>query len=94
MLVDGNEELNFALRTLRIFRDTQHVAQMFVISDSQTQRTERLIRHGAQLVGGKIGQLATVQTTLDAVVFHQAHHRAPARLGGHHLLAHFAIIAL
>jgi hypothetical protein len=35
-----------------------------------------------------------MQTTLDAVVFHQAHHRAPARLGGHHLLAHFAVIAL
>ena len=35
-----------------------------------------------------------MQTTFDAVVFHQTHHRAPARLGGHHLLAHFAVIAL
>ena len=45
MLVYGNEELNFALRTLRIFRDTQHVTQMFVIGDRQTQRPQRLIRH-------------------------------------------------
>ena len=42
MLVYGNEELNFALRTFRIFRDTQHVAQMFVIGDRQTQRPSAL----------------------------------------------------
>ena len=93
MLVDGNEELNFALRALRIFRDTQHVTQMFVIGDRQTQRTERLIRHRTQFVGREIGQLAAMQTTFDAVVFHQTHHRAPARLGADNLLTHFAVIA-
>ena len=32
-------------RAFRIFRNTQHIAQMFVIRDRQTQRPERLIRH-------------------------------------------------
>ena len=34
-----------------------------------------------------------MQTTLNVIVFHHAHHRAPARLGGHDLLAHFVIVA-
>ncbi|MNE10568.1 hypothetical protein D3C80_1032850 [compost metagenome] len=33
-----------------------------------------------------------MQTTLNATVFHQAHHRTPSRFCGHNLLAHFVII--
>ncbi|SWI86337.1 Uncharacterised protein [Klebsiella pneumoniae] len=35
-----------------------------------------------------------MQTTLHAVVFHQAHDRAPAGFGADHLFAHFAVITL
>ena len=94
MLIHGDKELDFAFRAFRIFRNTQHIAQMFVIRDRQTQRAERLIRHGAQLICGQVSQLATMQATLHAVVFHQAHDRAPARFGADHLFAHFAVIAL
>ncbi|MNE30844.1 hypothetical protein D3C80_1243840 [compost metagenome] len=94
MLVHRDIELDLAFRTLRIFRQTQHVAQMFVIRYRQTQRTERLIRHRAQFVAVHIGQFATVQTTFNPVVFHHAHHCAPARLGGHHLLTQLMVITL
>ena len=60
MLIDRHEELNFALRTLWIFRHAQHIAQVFVIRHRQTQRTQRLIRHRTQLIAGEIGQLAAV----------------------------------
>lgn len=93
VLVHRDIELNLTLRPLRIFRQAQHIAQVFVIRHGQTQRTERLIRHRAQLVAIHIRQLAAVQAAFHAVVFHQAHHRAPARLGGHHLLTQLMIIA-
>ncbi len=45
MLINGDKELDFTLRAFRIFRNTQHIAQVFVIRDRQTQRPERFIRH-------------------------------------------------
>ncbi|CSS65463.1 Uncharacterised protein [Shigella sonnei] len=60
MLINRHEELNFTFRTFWIFRHAQHVAQMFVIRHRQTQRTQCLIRHRAQIISGEISQLATV----------------------------------
>ncbi len=93
VLIDRHKELNFALRAFRIFRHAQDIAQVFVIRHRQTQRAERLIRHRAQLISGKIGQLAAVQTTFNPVVFHHSHHGTPARFGGNHLLALLVVVA-
>ncbi len=94
MLVNGHKELDFTFRAFRIFRQTQYVAQMFVIRDGQAQRAQRLIRHGAQFIRRQISQLTTVQTAFHAIVFHHPHDCAPAGFRGHNLLAHFMIIAL
>ncbi|MNV42404.1 hypothetical protein D3C71_1340770 [compost metagenome] len=93
MLINRHEELNFALRTFRIFRHAQHIAQMLVICHCRAQCTQCLIRHRTQFVTRQVRQLTTVQTTFNAAVFHQTHDRTPARFGGHNLLAHFVIIA-
>ncbi|MNE58511.1 hypothetical protein D3C80_1535470 [compost metagenome] len=94
MLIDRDKELDLALWPFRIFRQAQHITQMFVIRHRQTQRTQCLIRHRTQLVTVHIGQFTTVQTAFNPVVFHQTHHGTPARLGGHHLLTQLVIITL
>ncbi|MNZ98195.1 hypothetical protein D3C78_1174720 [compost metagenome] len=55
VLIHRHKELNFAFRTFWIFRHTQHIAQMLVVRHRWAQRTQCLIRHGTQLITGKIG---------------------------------------
>ena len=67
---------------------------MFVVRYRQTQRTQRLIRHRTQLITAEIGELATMQTTFNAILFHQTQDGTPARFRADHLLTHLMILTL
>ena len=90
--IDHHIEGHLLLGVAIAFRQPQRIAQLLVVMHRQTQGSQSLVGHGAQLVGIQIGQLAAVESLLHIVVAGQTQHPIPALLVMHQQLARQLVI--